>query len=136
MERAVESKPDVNTLTEAVIGATMRVHSALGPGLLESAYEICLCHELFKLGLRFERQVELPVVYDGVHLDAGYRIDLLVEDEVIVELKCVEQITDVHKAQVLSYLKLSGKHVGLLINFNVVHLRHGIKRLVEGRGWE
>ena len=136
MEKAVQSRPDINTLTEAIIGAAMRVHSALGPGLLESAYEICLCHELFKLGLRFEQQVDLPVVYDGVRLDAGYRIDLLVEDEVIVELKCVEQITDVHKAQLLSYLKLSGKHVGLLINFHVTHLRHGIKRLVEGRGWE
>lgn len=76
------------------------------------------------------------MVYDSIHLDAGYRIDLLVEGEVIVELKCVEQITDVHKAQLLSYLKLSGKHVGLLINFHVLHLRHGIKRLVEGRGWE
>ena len=136
MERTVESGPDINTLTEAIIGAAMRVHTALGPGLLESAYEICLCHELFKLGLHFQQQVDLPVVYDGVRLDAGYRIDLLVEDEVIVELKCVEQITDVHKAQLLSYLKLSGKHVGLLINFHVTHLRHGIKRLVEGRGWE
>jgi GxxExxY protein len=136
MENATQAARDVNALTHDVIAAAMKVHSALGPGLLESAYEICLCHELFKLGFHFKRQVDLPVTYDAVRLDAGYRIDLIVEDQVIVELKCVEAITDIHKAQLLSYLKLSGKNVGLLINFNVVHLKNGIKRLVQGRGWE
>lgn len=114
----------------------MKVHSALGPGLLESAYEACLMHELRKAGLRTESQVALPVVYDGVRIDLGYRIDLLVQDLVIVELKAVETITDVHKAQLISYLKLSGKNVGLLINFNVIHLRDGIRRFVSGTGWQ
>ncbi len=136
MKEAVAIRLDVNAITEAILGAAMKVHTALGPGLLESAYEACLCHELHKAGLQFQRQVELPVVYDGIKLDAGYRIDLLVEDAVLVELKCVDQFTDVHKAQLLSYLKLSGKNVGLLINFHVAHLRHGIRRLVQGRGWE
>jgi len=114
----------------------MKVHSALGPGLLESTYEACLLHELCKAGLHVESQVGLPVVYDGVKLDLGYRIDLMVEDQVIVEVKSVDAINDVHKAQLLSYLKLSGRHVGLLVNFNVAHLKNGIKRLVTGRGWE
>lgn len=126
----------INQITETVIGAAMKVHSALGPGLLESAYEACLVHELRKRGLRVENQVELPVVYDGVTIDLGYRLDLLVEDTVIVELKCVEAFTPVHEAQLLSYLKLSGKNVGLLINFHVKHLRNGIKRMVHGTDWE
>ncbi len=114
----------------------MKVHSALGPGLLESAYEACLMHELRKAGLRAESQVALPVVYDGVRIDLGYRLDLLVDDLVIVELKAVDAITDVHKAQLISYLKLSGKNVGLLMNFNVAHLRDGIRRFVNGTGWQ
>jgi GxxExxY protein len=126
----------VNVITEAVIGAAMRVHTALGPGLLENAYEICLCHELVKSGYSIQRQVPLPVVYDGVKLDAGYNIDIVVEDLVIVELKCVERIISVHEAQILSYLKLSGKPVGLLINFHVRHLRDGIRRFVEGQNWQ
>ena len=110
----------------------MKVHSALGPGLLESAYEACLKHELMKRGLEVKCQVELPVCYDGIELDAGYRIDLLVSDEIIVELKSVDKIAPIHEAQLLSYLKLSNLHVGLLINFNVVHLKDGIKRMVSG----
>jgi GxxExxY protein len=125
----------VNEITRAIIGAAMEVHSALGPGLLESAYEACLLFELHRAGLKAEAQVELPVLYRGVKLDLGYRIDLLVEDAVIVELKSVDAIAPIHQAQLLSYLRLSGKNIGLLINFNVPHLRDGIKRLVNGRGW-
>ncbi|HMF58564.1 MAG TPA: GxxExxY protein [Pyrinomonadaceae bacterium] len=115
----------------AIIDAAMRGHSSLGAGLLESAYEACLVHELRKAGMKVEAQVCLPVVYDGVTIDVGYRIDLLVENMVIVELKAVERLLPIHQAQLLSYLKLSGKKVGLLINFNVLHLRDGIKRLVN-----
>ena len=115
----------------AVVDAAMRVHSVLGPGLLESAYAACLTHELRQRGLKVLCEVPLPVVYDGIKLDAGYRLDMLVEDAVIVELKAVEALAPIHQAQLLSYLKLSGKHVGLLINFHVVHLRDGIKRMVN-----
>ena len=124
------------SVSHAVVTAAMKVHSALGPGLLESAYEACLLHELHKAGLHAESQVGLPVVYDGVKLDVGYRIDLLVEDLVIVELKAVDAITPVHEAQILSYLKLSGKSLGLLINFNVAHLKNGIRRFVIGSDWK
>ena len=123
-------------VSHAVVTAAMKVHSALGPGLLESAYEACLAFELRKAGYKVETQLELPVVYEGVQLDVGYRIDLLVDDVVLVELKCVEKLNDVHKAQVISYLKLSGKSLGLLINFHVAHLKDGIKRFVEGKKWE
>ena len=109
----------------------MKVHTALGPGLLESVYEKCLKHELIKRGLKVESQIWVPVIYDGVEIEGGYKIDLLVDGQVIVELKVVEQLLEVHKAQLLSYLKLSNKQVGLLINFNVVHLRNGIRRLVN-----
>jgi len=122
-------------VSHAVITAALKVHSELGPGLLESTYQACLQHELRKVGIRAEAQVELPVVYDGVKLDLGYRIDLLVEDLVVIELKSVEAISPVHQAQILSYLKLSGKSIGLLINFNVVHLKDGIKRFVNGTNW-
>ena len=121
---------EVNKITGAIIDSAMKVHTALGPGLLESAYEICLMHELRKRGFVVERQVVLPVEYDGLILDAGYRLDLLVNDTVIVELKAVEKVNPVFEAQLLSYLKLSGKPVGLLINFHVAHLRDGIKRMV------
>jgi GxxExxY protein len=124
----------INAITEAIIGAAMKVHSALGPGLLESAYEACLAHELRKAGFDVRSQVELPVIYDGVRVDLGYRIDLLVNDAVIVELKCVEKIAPIHEAQILSYLKLSKKRVGLIINFHVRHLKDGIKRFIEGTG--
>jgi len=113
----------------------MKVHTALGPGLLESTYQSCLQHELEKAGLECHAQVALPVIYDGVKLEAGYRIDLLVEDHVVVELKSVDALAPIHRAQILSYLKLSGKYIGLLINFNVVHLKDGIQRFVNGTGW-
>lgn len=122
----------VNRITEAIIGAAMKVHSALGPGLLEKAYQVCLAHELVKAGFNVRTEVELPVVYDGVRVELGYRIDLIVNDVVIVELKCAEKMIPVYEAQIISYLKLSGKRVGLLINFHVRHLKDGIKRFMEG----
>jgi GxxExxY protein len=125
-----------NHLTSKIIAAAMKVHTALGPGLLESAYHACLEHELRKQGLTAASQVGLPVVYDGEKIDLGYRIDLIINDIVIVEVKCVEAINPVHQAQLLSYLRLSGRHVGLLINFYVVHLRDGIKRMVDGYEWD
>lgn len=128
--------PRVNQVTGRIITGAMKVHSQLGPGLLESAYEACLPHELRKEGLQVNQQAELPVVYDGETMELGYRIDLLVEDLVVVELKCVECILPVHQAQLLSYIRLSKKNVGLLINFHVAHLRNGIKRMVDGNNWE
>jgi len=122
---------EINSITGSIVDAALKVHTALGPGLLESVYEKCLKHELGKRGLRVETQVWVPVVYDGLEIEGGYKIDRLVEDSVIVELKVVEQILPIHRAQLLSYLKLTHKEVGLLINFNVVHLRDGIRRLVN-----
>jgi GxxExxY protein len=121
----------VDQITGSIVDAAMKVHTALGPGLLESVYEKCLKHELKKRGLRVQSQVWVPVVYDGVEMEGAYKIDLLVEGQVVVELKVAEQILEVHKAQLLSYLKLADKRAGLLINFNVVHLRNGIRRLVN-----
>jgi len=121
----------INELTECVIGACIEIHKAIGPGLLESAYEECLCHELRLANLAFERQRPLPVAYKGVKLDCGYRIDLVVEGTLIVELKTVQELQPIHEAQLLTYLKLSGLAVGLLINFNVPVLRRGIKRIVN-----
>ena len=120
-----------NELSHKIISCAIEVHKALGPGLLESAYLDCLTYELEKNGLLIEKQKPLPLVYKEVKLDAGYRIDLIVEKKVIIELKAVEALNDVHTAQVLTYLKLSGCKLGLLINFNVVKLVHGIKRLVN-----
>ncbi|HKI26900.1 MAG TPA: GxxExxY protein [Candidatus Sulfotelmatobacter sp.] len=122
-------------VSHAIITAAMRVHSELGPGLLESAYQACLQHELRHAGIDSATQVGLPVVYRGVKLELGYRMDLVVENLVIVEIKSVDAISPVHHAQVISYLKLSGKSIALLINFNVVHLKDGIKRFVNGDGW-
>ena len=122
----------INEITENVIAAAIDVHRELGPGLLESTYEACLVFELAERGLRVERQKALPVACKGVRVDCGYRIDLLVEGQVIVELKAVEALDPIHEAQVLSYLKLSGCHVGLLINFNVWLLKEGLRRLVNG----
>ncbi len=136
MATATVTTPRVNRITGAVISAAMKVHSHLGPGLLESAYEACLAHELRKQGLRVAQQVGLPVIYDGERIELGYRIDLIVEDLVVVEIKCVEAINPVHHAQLLSYIRLSGRQIGLLINFHVAHLRDGIKRMVDGRDWE
>jgi GxxExxY protein len=112
-------------LTERVIGAAIEVHRALGPGLLESAYEECLCHEFHLQGISFERQRPLPVEYKGVKLDCGYRLDLLVENKVIIEIKCVEHVLPVHEAQLLTYLKMTGMRVGLILNFNVPTLTKG-----------
>ena len=121
----------INDLTDAIIGAAIEVHRHLGPGLLESAYEQCLCYELSRLGLSFARQVAVPVEYKGLKLDCSYRLDLLVEDSVIVEVKALEQVLAVHPAQLLTYLKATGKPVGLLINFNVPILANGVKRMVN-----
>lgn len=121
----------VNDVSGAVVDAAMKVHTVLGLGLLESAYEACLAHELRKRGHTVGTQVLLPVEYDGVHIDAGYRLDLLVDDAVIVELKAVEALAPIHEAQLLTYLELSGRKVGLLVNSNVPHLRDGIKRMVN-----
>lgn len=121
---------ELNELTEKIIGCAIKVHRVLGPGLLESAYEVCLVHELRKAGLRVERQVPLPIVYDGIELDACYQLDIVVEDLIILELKSVERIMPIHEAQLLTYLKLTKKKLGLLINFNVELLKNGIKRKV------
>lgn len=117
-------------VTEAVISAAMKVHTALGPGLLESCYEACLAHELVKRGHRVRRQMDVSVVYDGERVGTGFRIDLLVDEVVVVELKAVERFSPIDEAQLHTYLKLSGNRVGLLINFNVLHLRDGLKRRV------
>ena len=121
-------RAEINEVTRKIIGAAIEVHRALGPGLLESAYEACLVYELTVLGLRVEAQKPLALVYKSVTLDCGYRLDLLVEDEVLVEIKSVEGILPIHRAQVISYLRLSGCKVGLLINFNVKLLKNGIER--------
>ncbi len=121
---------DTNQLTYNIIGCAYKVHSVLGPGLLESTYEACLAYELMKLDYSVEIQKSLPVVYEEVKLDAGYRIDVLVENKVLLELKSVEAICDIHVAQILTYLKLSNIKIGLLINFNVKDLKQGIKRFV------
>jgi len=121
---------DINKTTEAIIGAAIEVHRHLGPGLLESAYEECLCEELLLRKIPFKRQILLPVIYKKKKLDIGYRIDLLVNDEVVIELKTVESILPIHEAQTLTYMRLGGWQVGLILNFNVTVLKHGIKRLV------
>jgi len=121
---------EMNEITNKIIGAAIEVHRALGPGLLESAYEECLCHELTLRGLAFERQKPLPVEYKGTKLDCGYRLDLLVEALVVVEIKAVEVIQHIHEAQLLTYLKLGGWKLGLLINFNVPFLKDGIRRRI------
>jgi len=128
--RRREVSQSLEELSHQVIGAAMKVHSALGAGLLESAYEHCLLYELRKQGLHALSQVELPIVYDGQTIDAGYRLDILV-NTTIIELKTVERILPIHTAQLLSYLKMSGKKLGLLINFNVISLKNGIKRVVN-----
>jgi GxxExxY protein len=126
----------INEVTGAVVSSAMKVHSLLGPGLLESAYQACLAHELRSRGFNVAIQVALPVVYEGKKLEVGYRIDLAVEGKVIVEVKSVEAIHPIHQAQLLSYMRLSGMNVGLLINFNVLHLRDGLKRMVNGNDWK
>jgi GxxExxY protein len=121
-----------NDITGQIIDAAMCVHTALGPGLLESAYESCLAFELSDRGLSVQRQVELPVIYRGHRVSAGFRIDLVVEDLVVVEVKAIEQLLPVHEAQLLTYLKLSGRRIGLILNFHVSSMKNGIKRMVYG----
>lgn len=122
---------EMNELTERILKCAFKVHTELGPGLLESAYEECLYFELTKFGLNVSKQKALPLVYHEIKLEAGYRVDLLIENRVIIEIKSVEAINDVHAAQVLTYLKLSGCKVGLLLNFNVASLKNGIKRFIN-----
>ena len=123
---------NLNALSGRILGATYDVHTALGPGLLESAYEACLAHELRSRGMVVERQKTLPVHYQGVLVDAGYRIDLLIDQAIIIEIKSVHDVAPIHKAQLLTYLRLSGLHLGLLLNFNVERMKHGgINRLVH-----
>ena len=123
---------ETNELTGKIIQCAIEVHKALGPGLLESAYKECLYHELQEAGLKVEKEKALPLVYKDVRLDCGYRIDLLVENQIIMELKSVDALNDIHMAQILTYLKLQNLRYGLLINFNVAKLKDGIKRIVQG----
>lgn len=123
---------EINEVSEAIIGATIEVHRALGPGLPESTYEECLCRELALTNIAFERQRPLPVVYRGFRLDCGYRLDLLVADRVVVEIKAVDRLLPIHEAQLLTHLRLGGWHLGLLLNFNVPVLKEGIRRRVLG----
>ena len=131
MRLEMSQRGELNAITKQIVGASIDVHRALGPGLLESVYESCLEFDLIEQGLDVQRQVALPVSYKQVKLEAGYRVDLLVEKQVIVEIKSVEQIAPIHKAQLLTYLKLSNLRVGLLINFNVDVLRKGVSRVVN-----
>ena len=121
---------DIEKIFKTVLDCSFKVHSALGPGLLESAYEACLYYELLQSGFKVEKQKPLPLIYKEVKLDVGYRVDLLVENKVIVEVKSVESLADIHMAQILTYSKLSGCKLGLLANFNVMHLKDGIKRVI------
>lgn len=123
---------DENETSAYIVDAAIKVHTTLGPGLLESAYEACLRHELVKRGIRAESQVPLPVIYDGIHIELGYRLDIMVNDCVIVELKSVDDLTDIHRAQILSYLKLSKRKLGFLLNFNVYRMKDGIERFANG----
>jgi GxxExxY protein len=134
MNRRDAETQRVNEITEKIIGCAIEVHRQLGPGLLESAYEECTCHETVESGLQLRRQIPLPVTYKGVHLDCGYRMDAIVESLVVVEFKTVERLMPVHEAQLLSYLKLSGLSVGLLINFHVPVLKDGLRRIVNHLG--
>lgn len=127
----MEEKDRLDQISRRIIGAAIEVHRHLGPGLLESAYQTCLAFELRQRGLKVEEQKPLPVIYKDVRLDCGYRLDLLVEDAVVVEIKALEQLAPIHQAQLLSYLRLSGKSVGLLVNFHVRVLKDGVKRIVN-----
>ncbi len=127
----MRDKEKLDEISRRIIGAAIEVHRHLGPGLLESAYQSCLAFELKQLGLKLEEQKPLPIVYKDVKLDCGYRLDLIVEDEIIVEIKAIEQLLPIHEAQLLSYLRLAKKRVGLLINFHVPVLKNGLKRIVN-----
>jgi GxxExxY protein len=127
----MQEKDRLDQITRRIIGAAIEVHRHLGPGLLESAYETCLAYELKQLGFRVEQQKPLPVVYKDVKLDCGYRLDLVVEDAIILEVKAIEQLAPIHDAQLLSYLRISGLKVGLLMNFHVRVLKNGLKKIVN-----
>jgi len=120
-------------VTGRIVEAALKVHTAIGPGVLESVYKTCMAHELRSRGLKALTEVALPVVYEGIRMDSGYRIDLFVEDMVIVELKCAEALLPIHKAQLLTYLRLANKPIGVLLNFNVLHMREGIRRILNNR---
>jgi len=122
---------EIEEVARQIVDSAIRVHRALGPGLLESAYQICLAYELKKRGLRVECEIPFPVIYDDIEIDAGYRADMLVEDCIIVENKTVDEIIPIHQAQLITYLKLSGKHLGFLLNWNVPLMKQGIKRIVN-----
>jgi len=133
LKRTTEIKTEImelNKITGKIIGCAIEVHRLLGPGLLESAYEECLAYELSSIGLKAERQKPVPVIYKEIHLECGYRIDILVEDQVIIELKTVENFCPVHEAQILTYMKFAQKRIGLLLNFNVTVLKDGIRRYI------
>jgi GxxExxY protein len=127
------TSPEIERVASRIVDAAFRVHSTLGPGLLESVYSICLAHELRKFGLRVDREIKIPIVYDGVRIEAGLRIDLLVESSIIVETKAVERMIPVFQAQLLTYLKLTGYSLGFLINFNVPLIKDGIKRVIRSQ---
>ncbi len=129
--QSTQSFTELNLLSQHVLDTAFLVHTALGPGLLESAYEHCLCYELDKHNVQVRRQVQLPVVYGEIEIDAGYQIDMLVENRIIVEIKAVDRLLPIHEAQLLTYLKLANKQIGLLINFNVRSLKNGIKRMIH-----
>lgn len=131
-ETSGDKRVNENEIGEQIIRSAIRVHSTLGPGLLESAYEACLVYEIGKRGVPVSRQVALPVNYDEIEIDAGYRLDLLVDKKVVVEIKAVDALAPIHTAQVLTYLKLSGFKLGYILNFNVAQMKHGIKRVVNG----
>lgn len=122
---------DENAIGDIVLGCAIRVHKVLGPGLLEGAYEACLAHEITKAGLSCQRQLILPVIYDNQKIDLGYRLDLLIEERVVVEIKSIERLGDIHRAQLLSYLRLGGYRLGYVLNFNVLRMKDGIGRLVN-----
>jgi GxxExxY protein len=124
---------ELNDIIGQIIAAALKIHTAIGPGLLESVYQTCLHHELQKRGLQSQIEVPLPVIYDDLRVDSKFRLDLVVEDRIIVETKCVDAIAPIHKAQLLTYLRLANKPLGLLLNFNVVHMKDGIKRVVNNR---
>ncbi len=123
---------DENEIGERLLGCALKVHKALGPGLLESAYETCLAYEFDKTGLTYRRQVTLPIFYDATRIDDGYRLDLLIENRVVVEVKAVAKLAEIHQAQLISYLKLGGFKLGYLLNFNVQKMKDGIRRVVNG----
>ena len=128
----IDFSDELNILSDKIIGAAIEVHKIMGPGLLESVYEECLCHELNLMGIKFERQIYLPVEYKGITMSKGFRPDIVVEGSIIVEVKAVVELLPIHEVQLLNYLKLYGYKLGLLMNFNVLTLKNGIKRLVNG----